>query len=491
MNPLESVALLVALGSPAAAVLAVLAGGDRLGPEARIVRVRSVAPAGAWLLLIVTAAQGGFIGLRLTPLVAVGGCGAALVATSAAATGAEVRLGRLVPVCPTLALTAVGVALAGAGGGGGVAPVALIGGLAIATAAVFAFEPPPQRWVPAGLAAAGIVATAVGVAIAHADSGRWSIPQTGAMGTASLVMLVGGAAFVVVAGGLGPREAAVAFGPRRPAALLVPAGLALGLAAVPRHAAADDLGIAVVLLAAAAVVAAGAHRVPVALGLVSLAAAAGPATLLPGALLLAAAAVLALALDHPWAWLLAVPGGVSLVAGVVDDRGRLAVAVALAAAVVAVLAAQGAVHLLSSPGRGSEDHAVPLLPAAVLGAWLVVLPGTWGWTGARLSAYDRGALLAAAAAVVAVALRIALRTGVAPLDVVAAGEEMVPTETPGARLVTSEGSATTPRPRRAARFERSRPRARTESRPRTRTWPGRRSRSPKPWPRPRRWGRRS
>ncbi len=48
-----------------------------------------------------------------------------------------------------------------------------------------------------------------------------------------------------------------------------------------------------------------------------------------------------------------------------------------------------------------------LVPTAALGAWLLLFPGTWGWTGAELGHYDRGmarGLTVAAVLVAVVAL---------------------------------------------------------------------------------------
>ncbi|MFN2608093.1 MAG: hypothetical protein ABR511_09380 [Acidimicrobiales bacterium] len=140
---------------------------------------------------------------------------------------------------------------------------------------------------------------------------------------------------------------------------------------------------------------------------------------------------------------------------------------------------------------------VAVLPAAAVAAWLAVAPGTWGWTGARLAAYDRGALLALVAGVAAMAVDRILSAGrnhpLGPGTGPGAGRPSRPGES-GRHLVTSSRRASKPRPRRATQSQRARPRARPDPSPWRwgrrpgrwgASWPrARRPRRPPPWRRP-------
>ena len=413
------------------------------------------------------------------------------------------------------ALTAVGLGLTA--GGAGTQAVALVAGLAVAALLAIgaipraaamprtsAAGPSPAatgsspaatveqssghrpgtagRSVLALLAAAGIVACAFGFVEVHSRDGTWTLP---AGGTRSLTAVT---AFVVAAALL---SAAGALGRRHPTAVLLPGGLAVGLLAAPIRAGTDELGVLVVALAAAAIAAVGTRQATLGIALLALALAVGPVALTPASRLLAAAAVIIMAVDRPWACLAAVPGGVSLVAGVIDDGSRLSLGVALAAAVVALLL--GLVVSESSAwspppdeadGDRQESHGA--WPAVLTGAWLAVAPGTWSWTGADLDVYDQGMARAVGAGLLVV-VAWALVRWIQRRPKVSMGHrpEAVPARRPEApsappalslipasptpepsQLVPSERSASTPRPRRAFRSQRARPRGRFSARTR-------------------------
>ncbi len=487
MTGFQEGALVVALVSPAVVMLAIgrhPAGSRSRWPLLRWAQVAVVAPGAAWLALVVTGARGRVGGFYVTPLVAAAGCGTALL-TVAVLEGMSRRRSMSV-ACGALA--AVGVGLTA--GGDGAQAVAVVGGLALA--AVLTVEGPPgtprsNRVIPALLAAGGVAACGVGFAAVHARSGRWSLPTTAPLSVGAIMAFLACAALLAAYGTLRLTARRSGTEPARrsgtePGAVLLAGGLAVGLSAAPLRAGGTELGAAVVILATAAVVAAGVRRGALSLALLALAAAAGPAALAPGSRLLAAAAVIAVAVDVPWAWLAAVPGAVSLVTGVVDDGGGLAFAAAVGVAAVAVLLAHGAVE----EGRRERAVALGALPAVLAGAWLVIAPGTWTWTGASLAAYDQGMARAVAAALVVVVARVlAGERRTRPAKGSARSPGSRPSR-PGrhggspAQLVTSGRSASTPRPRRATRFQRARPFGRVPSRPPTGAGRQRRRRSRPP-----------
>jgi hypothetical protein len=467
-----------------------------------------VVAAAAWLALVVSGAGGHAAGLHITPVVAAAGCGAALIG----AASLEGMTKRRSQVATCVALVGVGAALTA--GPDGAQAVAVVGGLAVAV--FLTYDRGASRWgwagsAPAFLGAAGVAAYAGGFVLLHDRSGRWTLPATPTLSAETVVAFVVGAALLSVYGTLGDRltlrrgpndsqsgPAAPQVGTRS-AAILLAGGLALGLSAAPLRASTADVGVAAVVLAAAAVAAAGMRRGTLSLALLALAAAAGPPALAPGARLLAAAGVIAVAVGRPWVWLVAVPGAVSLAMGVVDDGGRLALATAVATAAVAVLLAEAAVDTLA----GSEDASAagpswsaaglspPLgaLPAVVAGTWLVIAAGTWTWTGSALGAYDQGMARAVAAGLLAVVgyvlagqlgvgagAGVLSRPGTGPpggrQSSGASGPPSGSTPLPPARprrrptqLVRSKRSASPPRPRRPALSQRARPRARSSARP--------------------------
>lgn len=514
--------LTVALVAPAGMSLLSMARTRRLGrlgrrrhpggaDSARMGKPSLVRPAqlaatlaaGAWLVLAATAAGGGTDGFHLTPLVAAAGCGAALLTVGALDSLAPPSS----PAWLGVALTAVGVGLT-AGGGGGEQAAPLLAGLTVAAAVTIrSMAPDPPRGprgatarssplatrtrghgrvVTALLATAGVAACGAGFAVLHGQSGRWVLPTGGAQSLTAITTFLGAAALLSASG---------TFSRRLPTGLLLAGGLAVGLSAAPLRAGADELGAVVVALAAAAVVAAGARKLTLSLALLALAAAAGPATLAPTSRLLAAAAVIAAAVDAPWALLAAVPGAASLGTAVIEDGSRLALAVALAAAVVAVVLAVVVSEtawwtgVSSTPGGHDYRGLLPgAVPAMAVGAWLVVAPGTWTWTGAGLDSYDQGMARAIGAGLLVVMARVlvGVRTqkGETPPT---PRQDPAPSQPrprqPQRQLVRSEGSATTPRPRRAFRSQRARPQGRFPARPHG--W-GRRAKPGWPGARPRR-----
>ena len=529
MTGVQAGALAVAVAAPLSGALLSRRQGvpdPRLGVSP-VPQLGATAAALAWLVLVAGGASGRVAGFHFSPLVAAAGCGAALL-TTAVLSGLSSR--RSV-VATGAALTAVGLGLTA--GGAGTQAVALVAGLAVAALLAIgaipraaamprtsAAGPSPAatgsspaatverssghrpgtagRSVLALLAAAGIVACAFGFVEVHSRDGTWTLP---AGGTRSLTAVT---AFVVAAALL---SAAGALGRRHPTAVLLPAGLAVGLLAAPIRAGTDELGVLVVALAAAAIAAVGTRQATLGIALLALALAVGPVALTPASRLLAAAAVIIMAVDRPWACLAAVPGGVSLVAGVIDDGSRLSLGVALAAAVVALLL--GLVVSESSAwspppdeadGDRQESHGAWLAglsgaaaglpfgawPAVLTGAWLAVAPGTWSWTGADLDVYDQGMARAVGAGLLVV-VAWALVRWIQRRPKVSMGHrpEAVPARRPEApsappalsltpasptpepsQLVPSERSASTPRPRRAFRSQRARPRGRFSARTR-------------------------
>jgi hypothetical protein len=389
---LEGAALAVALAVPALAVLA-MALERTPWAAVRTVQAGAVVSAAAWALVLVAGARGRAAAFHLTPLLAAGGCGAALVA--AAVLDGEGTTRRALAATGT-ALSLVGLGLVG--GRQGVQVVVVVGGLVLAALLTVDAARPEDRGAPALLALLGTAAALVGTGALLVGDERWDLPETGAVSHAAVVALVGAGAAWAVAG-------AIRRG--RPPALLLPGGLVLGLAAAPLRPGADDLVALAAALALAAVVAAAAARPAIALALLGLAAACASPGLAPASRLLAAAAVLAAAAgERPVALLAAVPGGVALAVGVVDDGGWPAATLAAAGVSVAAVLARRTLAAAVEDRAPADAPLTPGLVPAAAGAWLVVLPGSWTWTGAELGHYDRGLVrgLAAAAVVVATAI---------------------------------------------------------------------------------------
>jgi hypothetical protein len=194
--------------------------------------------------------------------------------------------------------------------------------------------------------------------------------------------------------------------------VLVPAGAFIAAQAAPIVHRADGLAplaVALALLAAVTAVAARVgrpllYRPAAALTVFALAALMAPgATRGPG-LLLAAAGTLALSLEAPAAAALGVPGGVALAIALATRGGFTSFVVGVLAGVVA----------LALAGAAAREGTVPrppiwTAPVLVLGAWLLVAPGTWGWIGpVSLQAYDVGAPRALAGAALCVVTLVLL-----------------------------------------------------------------------------------
>ena len=388
MSQLEGAGLFVALSAPALAVLVVVLARSPWA-EHRTLQTGAMVSAAAWVVVLLAGADGRVALLHLTPLVAAGGCGAAVVA--GAVLDREWASRRSL-VGTGVALVLVCLALAG--GRQGVHVVVLAGGLTLAGVVAVDAAPPEDRAAPALLALLATLAALVGTGALLVGDDRWDLPETGTVSLAAVVALVGAGAAWTLAGTVRRR---------RSTALLLPGGLVLGLAAAPLRGD-DDVAMLAVVLGAASVAAAFAGRGSMALGLLALAAASASPGLAPSSRLLAAAAVLVLACgDRPVALLAALPGGVALAAGVIEDGGWPAAVVAVTA--IALAALLGRTFLVLGEGEPTSAPATPgLVPAALTGVWLVVLPGSWGWTGAQLGHYDRGMTRGLAAAVVAVAV---------------------------------------------------------------------------------------
>jgi hypothetical protein len=388
------VALLLVL-----AVVAPVAGAvaGTVVPARAIValRIAALVAAASWFALLV---DGGLVSagrLHSIPLIAAAGCGAALVAAAVDAS----TLAR--PAWAGVALAAASVALAagrtGTDGAGAVAA------LAVAVAAAAIAGRPSVR--VSGTAGVGLVVAAAGVVALRSAANSWQLPLTDATTSHRSVgvLIVAGAVLLVLAGCQRTRG---------PAAVLVPAGAFVAAQAAPIVHRADGLAplaVGLGLLAAATALAARGgrplvHRPAAALTVFALAALIAPgATRGPG-LLLAAAGTLALALEAPAAAAFGVPGGVALAIALATRGGVTSFVVGVLAGFVA----------LALAGAAAREGAVPrppiwTAPVLVLGAWLLVAPGTWGWVGpVSLQAYDVGAARALAGAALCVVTLVLL-----------------------------------------------------------------------------------
>src|SRR5205807_9342612 len=163
--------------------------------------------------------------------------------------------------------------------------------------------------------------------------------------------------------------------------------------------------IALGVLAAVAAVGRGGRapfdRPTLALGLLGVAALAGPGQPAGAGVLLLAGAVAAAAVARPAAAALGFPGAVALALVLTAVGGGAALALGACAGVVALGLAADAARV-PRPERPQWWE----VPAAAVGAWLLVAPGSWGWVATAghtgLGSYDLGAGRALAAGLVAV-----------------------------------------------------------------------------------------
>lgn len=316
--------------------------------------------------------------------------GTAAAAAAAALSGAAwrprtVRTGALA-VAGLIGLT---IGLAQAAGG---SSVPLVVTLVAAAAAVVVAVPqlrPARQWKRLA-PALGLLAAAAcligGMAVDGGEGFSRPLPSR-ELGAAFLGVVAG--ALVVLVASVGPPRA-------RPLSV---AGMLVALVAIPGL---SPPAVTAIAAAAATLLALGAPGRPApALAALAIAAAAVPAAA-PASGLLAGAAALALALPHPAAALLGVPGVAALVAALVGDKVEWPLMmVVLGTAATALALGRGVSVAASLPQGRAVFH---LLPAGALAAWLVLSPGSWVWTGtAGLGTYDRGAPL-----VLAVALLVLL-----------------------------------------------------------------------------------
>jgi hypothetical protein len=257
-------------------------------------------------------------------------------------------------------------------------------------------------------AQAGLVLVAAGLLVAGIASGREANEDWRFVADGGATAAFGLAAAAVLLG-------AAAFGPTRGRAYAVP-GLLAGLIVAPGV---SPLTLAVTGGALALLSAAVLGRRPgVALGFLGLGAAAFSTGRPAGALLLAGAALaLSYGGDHPAAGLLGLPGAAALAMEALTAGGGatpvvLVAATAATAALLVLATAQVTRAIQVAPARVMEPGYLPwaAIPAAALGVWLLVAPGTWAWTGAAgLGAYDRGAAPATAVGCAVIVLTAAAR----------------------------------------------------------------------------------
>ncbi|HEX8771585.1 MAG TPA: hypothetical protein VF711_12535, partial [Acidimicrobiales bacterium] len=412
----EQLLIAVGIGAPLVGGVAALAVGSA-HLSRRIVQVVALVSAAAWATLLLTSSTERLGAFHSGPLVASAACGAALLLLSANRDEPRRRTVGAGAFC----LFFVELALAGGseGGHGG----ALVGGLAATAlcAVVASWEPDRVAGALAPAAAAiGVSAIGVGFVVVHDKTGQWLLPAAGTatVPRGAVIALLLGAAALCAAGGLRPGRSTV---------VLLAGGLGVGLRVGPLLGLAADLAPAApgsweglaglaLALAAAALGAALLRKPPLAIGLLALAVAAGPLTLVPGSRLLAAAAVLSLAIDRRPAWVLMVPGGAAVVVGALEAGSALGTACAGAVAVVAaVIAGVEAFDPNGRPDGSDERLDILSVPALAAGAWLLVAPSRWTWAAAQeLHFYDLGAARACAAGLIAAVVFVAWSHRLAP-----------------------------------------------------------------------------
>lgn len=297
---------------------------------------------------------------RVPPLAA-----AAAAGTAALAAGPPLSVAGVPGLAGVVALLVLPAAVAEAARDGNAALLGVVlGGLAIATVVSRVRD----AALPAASAAVALGVAGVVTAMASGSLEATRVHFVVADRPAAAVMLAGAA---LVLTGVDHRLKAER-------ALLAPVLLAALLATPALPALAVILGWGALAVGAALV-----DRPAVALGGAAVVAAA--AGVAPAGLLLAAAAVLVTALDSGAAVLCALPGAVVL-ADALAARPTTAVGIAGGLALGATALA---LALRLRPGV-RVDGGRPV--ALALAAWLLIAPGTWGFTGAdTLRAYDVGA----------------------------------------------------------------------------------------------------
>lgn len=336
---------------------------------------------------------------RARPLAAAAALGVALLA--ATATSVPERLAVVLASC--LAWFALVAALVAGVGDHSALP--LVGGLALAAAVLWL-----ERDVRAAcLVAAGTAAVATGLVLGERSVASFALTLAGALRGPG--MLVSAGALALLAG------ACLTTGMGR---LVAPVGLAIGLDAAGGRDWAPGAGIAA-LAVAGALVAEGLWRVRRVdhgdewagstetfgrFAACVLVAGAAPAA----AALLGAATVLRLVLPPAIAAACALPGAVVLARAAVADPGGAALAGSAAAAAFGAFAVTGAGRRRPAwPTAALAPHQPGTMLGLLAGAWLLVAPATWGWVGdAGLAHWDRGALIGVAGALLAVTAASAL-----------------------------------------------------------------------------------
>lgn len=414
----DEIALIVALPEPEPAPLADGSEVERAGVAARtVVRLAALAAAALWIVVaLLGEARAGLF--TATGAVAPAGAGCAL------ALSAVCRPARKGPACAgavALALVTAGLA-AMAGERSATSTVAvLVLGAGVGVAALATAKEGDGGLGPLCLALLGMAAVAAGLAQRPAvDS------LTPAGSTPAALLVVAGGALVAVAGGLRAR---------RSGAVLLPVGLAVGVAGATTLGAAGG-AVALLLAAGAAAAAVGAwaaapdsttcaRLVVVTIALLALAVAAVPATGLvdtgsaldgvppaaaPAAWFLASAAVLTSVVLVPLGALSVLPGAAAFAGMVAVDPEPVVLGVAglaVAAAVAAVVAVQrwpaSAEASDAETGQLASSPLVAGVPALVVAAWVLVAPRSWSWVGdAHLATWPDSIALALAGGLVVV-----------------------------------------------------------------------------------------
>lgn len=358
------------------------------------VRIAALAAAGLWTAVVLLG--GATVGqLSAEGPVGPAGAGAALLLASVSR---PARRGLAAGGALALSLVTAGLALAGGSESGTptLAVLALAGGAGVV--ALITARENDGGIGAAAMALVGMVAVAGGLV------------QGSLAGATAIDEPLGAGLFLVVGGTL--IATAGALRPRRSTSMLLPVGLAIGVAAGATLGSLGE-GVALVLALAAVAVAGGwaawpdgpggARLLVVALALVALAVAAVPAGALPGstlvlearvspgvpaAWLLAAAAVVTGVVLVPTAALSAVPGAAAFAVVVAAEPSPARLAVAGLALTAVVVAAFAVARTTAGPDARASDHAglaldpvMAAIPALGVGTWLLIAPRSWAWVG--------------------------------------------------------------------------------------------------------------